>query len=58
MNLKIDFRKAEIPEFQGKGIGTAAMEFAKSYYKDWKEFTLCWKIRNDKNEREQEVDYF
>ena len=56
--MKIDFRKAEIPEFQGKGIGTAAMEFAKSYYKDWKEFTLCWKIRNDKNEREQEVDYF
>ena len=29
-----------IPEFQGKGIGTAAMEFAKSYYSDWKEFTL------------------
>ena len=29
-----------IPEFQGKGIGTAAMEFAKSYYSDWKTFTL------------------
>ena len=29
-----------IPEFQGKGFGTAAMEFAKSYYKDWKKFTL------------------
>lgn len=29
-----------IPEFQGRGIGTAAMEFAKSYYKDWKKFTL------------------
>ena len=29
-----------IPEFQGKGIGIAAMEFAKSYYKDWKKFTL------------------
>ena len=28
-----------IPEFQGKGIGTAAMEFAKSY-KKWKKFTL------------------
>ena len=25
-----------IPEFQGKGIGTAAMEFAKSFYSDWK----------------------
>ena len=29
-----------VPEFQGKGIGTAAMEFAKSYFKDWKKFTL------------------
>ena len=29
-----------IPEFQGKGIGTAAMEFAKLYYKKWKKFTL------------------
>ena len=29
-----------IPEFQGKGIGTAAMEFAKSYYHGWKRFTL------------------
>ena len=29
-----------IPEFQGKGIGTAAMEFAKSHYSDWNRFTL------------------
>ena len=29
-----------IPEFQGKGIGTAAVEFAKSYFRDWKKFTL------------------
>jgi ribosomal protein S18 acetylase RimI-like enzyme len=29
-----------IPEFQGKGIGTSAMEFVKSYYTDWKQFTL------------------
>lgn len=29
-----------IPEFQGKGIGTAAMEFVKSYYADWRRFTL------------------
>ena len=29
-----------IPEFQGKGIGTAAMEFVKSYYSDWSRFTL------------------
>ena len=29
-----------IPEFQGKGIGTAAIEFAKSHYKSWKKITL------------------
>lgn len=29
-----------IPEFQGKGTGTAAMEFVKSHYTDWKKFTL------------------
>ena len=29
-----------VPEFQGKGIGTAAIEFAKSYFRDWKKFTL------------------
>ncbi|MBO4798276.1 MAG: GNAT family N-acetyltransferase [Candidatus Methanomethylophilaceae archaeon] len=29
-----------IPEYQGMGIGTAAMEFAKSYYSDWEKFTL------------------
>ena len=29
-----------IPEYQGNGIGTAAMEFAKSYYSDWTRFTL------------------
>ena len=29
-----------IPEFQGRGIGTAAMEFAEAYYSDWKKFTL------------------
>ena len=29
-----------IPDFQEKGIGTAAIAFAKSYYRDWKKFTL------------------
>ena len=29
-----------IPAFQGKGIGTSAMEFVKSYYTDWSRFTL------------------
>ena len=40
-----------IPEFQGKGIGTAAMEFAKSYYKDWKRFTLVTPADKDENVR-------
>lgn len=29
-----------IPEYQGRGIGTAAVRFAKGHYKDWKKFTL------------------
>ena len=29
-----------IPDFQGKGIGTAAMKFAKTCYPDWNRFTL------------------
>lgn len=29
-----------IPEYQGRGIGTAAMNFFKSYYADWKKITL------------------
>lgn len=29
-----------IPEFQGKGIGTQAIEFVKEFYKDWEEFIL------------------
>ena len=29
-----------IPEYQGKGIGTAAMEFIKTHYPDWKMITL------------------
>lgn len=37
-----------IPEFQGKGIGSSAIEFAKSYYKDWNRFTL--KTPADKRE--------
>ncbi len=37
-----------IPEFQGKGIGTKAFEFAKSHYDDWARFTLITPA--DKNE--------
>lgn len=29
-----------IPEYQGKGIGTQAMNFIKSFYADWKKLTL------------------
>ena len=29
-----------VPEYQGKGIGTSAMEFIKEYCHDWKKFTL------------------
>lgn len=29
-----------IPEFQGRGIGTAAMNFFRSHYADWKKISL------------------
>ena len=29
-----------IPEFQGRGIGTQAIQFVTSYYRDWDTFTL------------------
>ncbi|WP_026669126.1 GNAT family N-acetyltransferase [Butyrivibrio sp. AE3006] len=38
-----------IPEFQGRGIGTAAMEFAKSFYSDWKQFTLVTPVDKTQN---------
>ena len=40
-----------IPEFQGKGIGTSAMEFAKSYYQDWNRFTLVTPVDKSENVR-------
>ena len=40
-----------IPEFQGKGIGTAAMEFAKSTFADWKKFTLVTPVGKSQNVR-------
>ena len=40
-----------IPEFQGKGIGTAAMQFAKSHLKDWKRFTLITPVDKEQNVR-------
>ena len=38
-----------IPEFQGRGIGTAAMDFAKSFYSGWKKFTLVTPIDKSEN---------
>ena len=38
-----------IPEFQGKGIGTSAMEFMKSCYPDWKRFTLITPVDKQEN---------
>ena len=40
-----------IPEYQGKGIGTAAVEFARSYYQDWSEFTLVTPADKKENVR-------
>ena len=39
------------PEFQGKGIGTAAVAFAKSHYEDWKKFTLITPVDKEENVR-------
>ena len=40
-----------VPEFQGKGIGTAAMEFAKSHFSDWTRFTLVTPADKSENVR-------
>ncbi len=39
------------PEFQGRGIGTAAVAFAKSHYEDWKKFTLITPVDKEENVR-------
>lgn len=38
-----------IPEYQGKGIGTNAMNFAKTYFSGWKKFTLMTPIDKTEN---------
>lgn len=38
-----------IPEFQGKGIGTEAIKFVTSYYKDWNQFTLITPMDKTEN---------
>ena len=39
------------PEFQGRGIGTAAVAFAKSHFEDWKNFTLITPVDKEENVR-------
>ena len=38
-----------VPEFQGKGIGTQAIQFLKTYLKDWKRLTLVTPIDKKEN---------
>ena len=40
-----------IPEFQGRGIGTKAFNFALSHYSDWKKFTLITPADKEENVR-------
>lgn len=40
-----------IPEYQGRGIGTTAMEFAKSHFGNWKQFTLVTPVDKSENVR-------
>lgn len=38
-----------VPEYQGKGIGTQAIRFIKSYYEDWERLTLVTPIDKKEN---------
>ena len=38
-----------VPQYQGKGIGTQAIKFVTSYYKDWDKFTLITPINKKEN---------
>ena len=40
-----------IPELQGRGIGTDAMEFAKRHFAGWKRFTLITPVDKSENVR-------
>ena len=40
-----------IPEYQGKGIGTQAVQFVKNYYDDWKRLTLVTPLYKRENVR-------
>ena len=38
-----------VPEYQGKGIGTQALQFVKSHYEDWDKFTLITPLDKEEN---------
>ena len=38
-----------IPEYQGKGIGTQAIRFVKTFYEDWERLTLVTPIDKKEN---------
>lgn len=38
-----------VPEFQGKGLGTQAIQFVKKFYKNWKKITLVTPIDKTQN---------
>ena len=40
-----------IPEYQGKGIGTQAVQFVQDYYDDWKRLTLVTPLYKRENIR-------
>ena len=40
-----------IPEYQGIGIGTAAIEFVKTHFRDWNRFTLVTPLDKSENVR-------
>lgn len=40
-----------IPAYQGRGIGTRAVEFVRTHYKDWKRFTLVTPADKTENVR-------
>ena len=40
-----------VPAFQGKGIGTQAIQFITSYYRDWDRFTSITPVDKEENIR-------
>ena len=40
-----------VPEYQGRGIGTQTIQFAKTLHEDWKKFTLVTPIDKEENVR-------